>query len=297
MPYIALQPDQGTVCAYWIACLIAAIGSSARDCSMEFQWAALLNLLAAVYLYTGEVVPRRLRTRLVDAFHSYQREAGAPGLESESVAEHHLNNRITGAAALSYVLRGDAAFASQQRRIEDFLRRGTNPSAQVMESLAQATFFACSRTESRLHTNHESTAEVPTAAMLLVHMYLRGGGLVASAFGMLHCREAVCKLCTRWVNSQARPMRTTADVLYVVLSANRDDENVQSCVASREAMRAAEAQFGRNNDLTRHLFCANTSLGHQRLERGLRSLQPHHPGGSSAAFVQPIVVAAKPRVA
>jgi hypothetical protein len=50
-------------------------------------------------------------------------------------------------------------------------------------------------------------------AIMTAHMVVRGAGLVASAYGMLHCRDAVAALVARWRDGPwTGRLNTPADV-------------------------------------------------------------------------------------
>jgi hypothetical protein len=114
-----VQPDQGTVCAYWVAVLVTAIGSSKDTCCVEFQLIALRHLLLATYVYTGNLVPSRCRTHLVDALcapceqFSTSQPKGMSGHESVHFGV---------VMALGRVLMHDAEFAQHRSKLH-ILRR------------------------------------------------------------------------------------------------------------------------------------------------------------------------------
>jgi hypothetical protein len=61
-----MQPDCGTICAFWVGALISAI-HPASACYKTFRSAALKLLLCFVYAFTGHAVPRQLRGPLCSA--------------------------------------------------------------------------------------------------------------------------------------------------------------------------------------------------------------------------------------
>jgi hypothetical protein len=60
---LCLQPDNGSISAYWISALISIV-EPASGTGPEYLVVALRALCTAMYIYTGRVVPRSQRRRL-----------------------------------------------------------------------------------------------------------------------------------------------------------------------------------------------------------------------------------------
>jgi hypothetical protein len=54
---LCVQPDNGTICVYWVPALISVLQPAAAS-GAEYRLAALQALCTAVYRHTGHVVPR-----------------------------------------------------------------------------------------------------------------------------------------------------------------------------------------------------------------------------------------------
>jgi hypothetical protein len=62
-----MQPDRGTLCAYWLAVLISTLVDEYDEICIEFRLYALRALEATLFVYTGAAIPRPLRAPLVAA--------------------------------------------------------------------------------------------------------------------------------------------------------------------------------------------------------------------------------------
>jgi hypothetical protein len=112
--FAPVQPDTGTLCAYWLAALVSALNDSERRSSAEFEVYALRALQATLFVYTGAAIP--LRASLVAALHQVHNTAMAR-MQSGALS---VDPMVTAAVLMTlqglvWLVSGDDAFAEHLR--------------------------------------------------------------------------------------------------------------------------------------------------------------------------------------
>jgi hypothetical protein len=188
---LCVQPDKGALCALWVAALISALEDKRSSCN-EFRLHAVRVLVATCYVYSGHIVPRPLRARLLVALQNGWRCTPQDPLQISIQAS---------STALLVVLEHDEVFApliARESLCVDILS-DDSVKAQMVKCVAGCLDLSGAgwlRTFSRQRENdamHSSGVHHVQAAVSV-----RGAGLVASAYGMLHCQDTVRKLLATW---------------------------------------------------------------------------------------------------
>jgi hypothetical protein len=110
---LRVQPDNGTICAYWVSALISMI-DVASGTGMEYRSVALQALCVALYLHMGRLVPRSQRRRLCRVLNLELRH-GIGGNRAANCGSHgrSVSGLMTAAAvSLTSHILDDAAFAA-----------------------------------------------------------------------------------------------------------------------------------------------------------------------------------------
>jgi hypothetical protein len=124
---------------------------------------------------------------------------------------------------------------------------------------------------------------------MTAHTAVRGSGLVASAYGMLHCRDAIAALVAHW---RAGPWKGRLDMpadLSVHVRAIRNRVAVEQRTSDEQQaaaiIAAAKVRFGqrRASPESEHILCLPGAMA--ELQSRLRGLVPHVAGGGQAALV------------
>jgi hypothetical protein len=193
-------------------------------------------------------------------------------------------------SALTLIVSSDAAFDDRRAELDAFTsQRYSDPAVQtefVQPGLARIMHLC----ETLWHWLEQPVMHPNDGLALATTAYvgagatLRGAGLVASAYGMLHCRGAVAALVARWQDGPwVGRLDTPADVVVSIASL-RDPP-----VATRDGdEEAAELRFGRwapGQDANTCLQENNTPDGLRNATASLRTLAPHALGGGRAALV------------
>jgi hypothetical protein len=106
-----VQPDQGTLCAYWLAVLVSSL--DVDKSSVEFSIYALRALQATVFVHTGHAVPKPLRASLVAALLKMHNRIASGRAKGGTLA----HRAARGLQALGWLLQGEDAFRGQVRRV------------------------------------------------------------------------------------------------------------------------------------------------------------------------------------
>jgi hypothetical protein len=265
-----------------MAVLVAALEARPGDCD-AFRLHAVRVLVTACYVYTGRIVPQPLRARLLLAL----RNRLCHGEEGALV------DIGASAIALALVLSRDEVFAPLVSRDQVLAAMLTDIDGE-MEAVMQRLvghcllqhecgwLFACS------HQNCPPGDAMRCAAALqaLASMAVRGGGLVASAYGMLHCRDTVALLVERWRGSSlSNRLDTARDVLVhlaTIPEIHWDEASSSSDRVSRLGEARAQACF--TPEAKRH-YAVHTAQGLAATEAVLRAAQPDCPDSSRTVLV------------
>ena len=290
-----MQPDRGRVCAYWAAVLVAGMqdkavltgtsypAAEARTAAVhaaKFQCMALRHLVHAAYMYTGEVIPQPLRASLVIAL-SAKTDALMRAIWNRDPAIVHAldDTRLLHCACLLELLATDKAFAANNGDV----RRAINL-LQSRHFLATGddTYFECVyECLGRAHMKavHETPrVEIKDALVFKGGVWVRGSGLAASAYGMLHCPAAVHELLAKW---QCGPWAGRL-VPFKDFIVSFDPHREKAPGVEHPQGRLAVGELPAEITLMK-LRCSAEGL--QCLLSLLRFLKPRVPGGGRAAFV------------
>jgi hypothetical protein len=203
-----VQPDNGKVCTFWIAALISAIDPKYSS-SMEFRADALQHLITVVYIYTGQIVPEQLRQSLIGVLASIKRICAcqmAPSLTGRKKTTCHLRDvaharTVYSASALAYLLQSEETFSAHYLQLHDLLGQLNNSghNAMLQHSIGKAVAHLAPDYLCQLDNRIQNDGHyAPSTYNMSVRTIVRGCGLVASAFGMLHCQAAVDDLVAKW---------------------------------------------------------------------------------------------------
>jgi hypothetical protein len=213
-----VQPDNGTICAYWVSALISTI-DVASGTGLEYRNVALQALCMALYLHTGSLVPRSQRRRLCRVSSllledCIKHNGSAPPGTHACKALHHammaavsILNQVTTDAAFAGCAQELARFRSLATSEEGLKVTGAMVSLQMPHSPGRAPVVLF---------DHDSFM-LPCAAAMSAQLVVRGSGLVASTYGMRRCRDAVATLVTRWrAGPWAGRLDTPADCIVLL---------------------------------------------------------------------------------
>jgi hypothetical protein len=284
-----VQPDNGAICAYWVSALISKIDPSS-GAHLEFRGAALQALCIAMYLHTRSLVPRSQRIRLCHALawelrDGVSRDAGAlPGTRARDT----LTLEMAAALSLVYQVLSDAAFAGCTEELTRFGMLGLGEEAlRALSLTVSLRMLDAPGAVPVLLLDNDSFA-LESAAVMTAAMAVRGSGLVASSFGMLHCRGAVAALVARWcAGPWVGRLDTPAHSIILFSEVSRLGDQLfafdSECPTSDAA--AARARFARCNTGASGVLSANHPEFLPVVLDKLRQLAPHQAGGGRAALV------------
>jgi hypothetical protein len=228
-----LQPDNGAVCAYWIAALVSAIQPKSGTCP-GYQLVALEALFAALYLHTGRIVPQAQRSKLCVALIRWMGDAA-----SDAAADDEQAWRLRWTAmSLVSLLGHDSDFAACNplftKAVDLCKSQSVSEAGHACRWMRDGPWQA----PNQLH-GHDAMA-LPSAALVNADAAVRGAGLVASAFGMLHCRDAVAAVVARWAGLLDTPADAVVGFVASTLSVHVSDYDAGAS--------GARARLGRWDD-------------------------------------------------
>jgi hypothetical protein len=181
--------------------LISAI-DPASACCKPFCSVALMNLLCFLYAFTGHAIPQQLRAPLCIAAglqaqntRARQRRV-AVGSEDERIGV--MSNTLLAVLALDEAF--DGCELVSRAAMSRAAAGGSTDSAtqEVMQAMLYAERAIGSSRQVGCPPRPLAAFACRTVAVVQTIVHVRGAGLVASAYGMLHCREAVQALVARW---------------------------------------------------------------------------------------------------
>ena len=237
-----MQPDKGRICTYYVAALVGIYASPDSSC-VAVKRAGIL-LMALIYLYTGAIVPEASRQVLCNTIaENYVR----PVMRRASTTTNRFADSEVYliASHLWILMRHDRTFEVPstpclEHRISDAVMNGTGywVGLGLMHLCGDGDDNQfCQHAVSGMKVDECMSALQAAPAHLESHAALYGSGLVASAWGLLHQRQAALRLVDKWSQGRWSENLTPVVDLLVLMVVQTAGNEVQATECNTETGR------------------------------------------------------------